>query len=166
MVIETTFRPSEEKDRDAIKELLTLSFDSVYAKYAKLSFESLEQSLVAEVESKVIGVINWRIFQVQGEKIGYLFWLAIHPDFRRKAFGEKIMRKAIELLNQQRIRVIFTSIEKDNHPSRSLFKKLGFTRISKAEMRKMFGKDSPKLYREMWVMPWEDLFIMKISNGK
>ncbi len=164
LVKEMIYREPEEKDRDAIKELLNLSFDPVYAKYAKMSFESLEQSLVVEDENRLIGVANWRTLQAYEEKIGYLFWLAIHPDFRRKGIGESLMQRAIEILIQQKLSVILTTVEKDNTPSRSLFEKLGFTGIKRTEMRKRYGKESPRLIREMWLMPWEDLFIKIIQN--
>ncbi len=153
------YRPAEEKDRDAIQAILTLSFNLVYAKYAKMSFKSLEKTLVAVDETRLMGVINWRIFLAREEKIGYLFWLAIHPDFRRKGIGVTLVRKALEILGQQKVPVIYTSAEKENLPSRSLFEQMGFTRIRKGEMRKRYGKDGPKLYRDMWVMPWEDLFL-------
>ncbi len=156
---DTIFRQTEEKDRDSIKELLNLSFGPVYAKYATLSFESLEQSLVAEENVKVVGVINWRLFQAEMEKMGYIFWLAVHPVFRRTGSGEELLRRALDILNQQYLPVILTSITKHNLPSRSLFEKLGFKRISKADMRRRLGSDTPRLYRELWIMPWEDVFI-------
>ncbi len=156
------YRQAKDPDRAAIKALLTLSFDPVYAKYAKMSFESLDQTLLVEDETRLVGIINWRIFQARGEKIGYLFWLAIHPDYRRKGLSVTLIQRALDGLRQQQVTVILTSVEKKNAPSRALFEKLGFARISKAEMRTRYGMDSPKLYREMWVMPWEDLYIKSI----
>lgn len=162
----TIYRQPDDKDRDTIKEILTLSFSPIYAKYANMSFESLSQSLVAEEDSHVIGIINWRIFQACGERVGYIFWLAVHPSSRRKGIGAGLMQQVIDIFKQQQLPIILSTVERTNKPSQQLFGKLGFTRINRAEMRKKYGKECTKLLHDMWLMPWEYIFIKLVPKDE
>ena len=67
------YRLAEQKDLESILKLLSLSFSTSYAYYARKSFTTPEHVLVAEEGNRLIGVINWRLFELKGENIGYLF---------------------------------------------------------------------------------------------
>ena len=55
-------RPAERRDMEEIKVLLKLSFDRIYAHYARQSLAALTDTLVAEEAGVVIGFVNWRLF--------------------------------------------------------------------------------------------------------
>ncbi len=131
------YRPAEQRDREVIDRLLALSFGRIYAHYARKSLGSLDDTLVATEGERVVGFTNWRIFRVGEEKIGYLFWLAVHPDYRRMGVGKGLVLKAVMSIRAAIGQVdIYAAVEKDNHPSRGLLEKVGFALIDRADVRK------------------------------
>jgi ribosomal protein S18 acetylase RimI-like enzyme len=154
------YRKAEQHDKEGIKEVLAKSFEPTYAYYAQKSFANLHNALVAEDGGKVIGVINWRFFKVGQKKIGYLFWLAVQPEFRRMGVAKSLIRNATGEIQQEiGFGDIFAAVEKDNIPSRNLLESFSFTLISRAAMKKKFGSRRFRLYFRMMLLPKEDLFI-------
>jgi ribosomal protein S18 acetylase RimI-like enzyme len=154
------YRQAEQYDKEEIKEVLVASFTPTYAYYAQKSFVNLKNVLVAADEGKVIGVINWRIFEVGEKKIGYLFWLAVQPEYRRMGIAKKLINDVIKKIQQEiGLAEIYAAVEKNNIPSRRLIESLGFTFISRPDMKKKYGSRCLRLYFQMMLLPKEDLFI-------
>lgn len=157
------YRQAEQHDKEGIKEVLVKSFEPTYAYYAQKSFVNLRNALVAENGGKVIGVINWRVFTVGEKKIGYLFWLAVQPEFRRTGIAKSLVRNATgDIQREMGFGDIFIAVEKHNIPSRRLIESLGFTLITRTVMKKKFGLRRFWLYFQMMLLPKEDLFIRKV----
>lgn len=161
------YRQAEQHDKEGIKEVLVKSFEPTYAYYAQKSFANLHNALVAEDGGKVIGVINWRVFKVGEKKIGYVFWLAVQPEYRRMGVAKSLIRSATESIQQEiGLGDIFAAVEKDNIPSRRLIESFGFTLITRTAMKKKFGSRRFRLYFQMMLLPKEDLFINNPDLGK
>jgi len=153
------YRFAEDKDKVGISQVLENSFDSTYAYYAQKSFASLENSLIAE-EDGVAGVTNWKIIHSNSDKIGYIFWLAVHPDYRRKGIGEGLIQEAINCMQKEAGSLdIYSATDKDNIPMHKLFGKMGFTPDGRSVIKKKYGVRCLQLYSRMMLMPWEVLFI-------
>ncbi|HUI94031.1 MAG TPA: GNAT family N-acetyltransferase [Chitinivibrionales bacterium] len=156
----TQFRPAEESDRTSIASILDSSFSKIYAYYAKKSFTGFENALVALIDEKVIGVINWRVYAAPGISIGYLFWLAVLPGWRKKGTGTALMKRAMRLIYEKNGPIdIYTAAEKNNKISRKLIEKEGFIIVDKKEVRRQYGRNYSALFGEMMVMPWECLYV-------
>jgi GNAT superfamily N-acetyltransferase len=156
------FRSAEKSDKKAIDGILDSSFTRIYAYYAKKSFASLENTLVAVNDAEVIGVINWRVYTAPTITIGYLFWLAVLPGYRKKGIGSDLMRQAIQFIYQKNGPIdIYTAAEKKNKISINLIEKEGFTMVIKKEIRQQYGKNYAALFGEMMVMPWECLYVKR-----
>lgn len=156
------YRIAEQKDMEAIIEVFNTSFNTVYAYYARKSVNPLKNTLIAEDETIIAGVISWRIFDTGDEKIGYLFWLAVHPDFRRKGVGEGLIAEAIRLIQEEAGTVdVYAAIEKNNQPSIRLFEKTGFTLISRSAFKEKYGLKRFRLYSRMMLIPKENLYLWK-----
>jgi N-acetylglutamate synthase-like GNAT family acetyltransferase len=156
------FRSAEKSDTEAIDRILDSSFTRIYAYYAKKSFASLENTLVAVNDAEVIGVINWRVFTVPTITIGYLFWLAVLPDYRKKGIGLELMRQAMQFIYQKNGPIdIYTATEKKNKISKNLVEKEGFAIADKKKIRQHYGKNYASLFGEMMVMPWEVLYVKR-----
>ena len=159
------YRQAEQDDREKIKEVLVRSFSPTYAYYAQKSFADLQNVLVAEEEGKVTAVINWRILEAGEKKIGYLFWLAVQPEYRRRGIAKELIRAAIsKMLQESTLTEIYAAVEKSNAPSRELIGSLGFALISRAEMKKKYGLKCVQLYYQMMLHPKEDLFMLHRDN--
>ena len=156
------FRSAEKSDKKAIERILDSSFTRIYAYYAKKSFISLENTLVAANDAEVIGVINWRVFTVPAITIGYLFWLAVLPGYRRKGTGSDLMKQAIQIIYKNNGPIdIYAAAEKKNKISKNLVEKEGFVMIDKKKIRQHYGKNYAALFGEMMVMPWEGIFVKR-----
>lgn len=159
------YRQAKQRDKEGIKEVLVKSFEPTYAYYAQKSFTNLHNALVAEDGGKVIGVINWRVFKVGEKKIGYLFWLAVQPELRRKGVAKSLIQNATGDIRQEiGFGDIFAAVEKRNIPSGRLIESLGFTLISRTAMKKRFGLRRFRLYFQMMLLPNEDLFIKALTE--
>ena len=157
------YRQADKSDREDIKEVLVKSFTPTYAYYAQKSFVKLDNVLAAEDKGKVVGVINWRILRVGGQKIGYLFWLAVLPEYRRMGIAKGLIQEVIKKIQQEAgLAEIYAAIEKHNEPSRRLIESLGFSFISRLDMKKKYGLRCPRLYFQMMLLPKEDLFMLHL----
>jgi N-acetylglutamate synthase-like GNAT family acetyltransferase len=154
------FRSAEKSDKAAIDRILDSSFTRIYAYYAKKSFAGLENTLVAVNDAEVIGVINWRVYSVPKISIGYLFWLAVLPGYRRKRIGLDLMKQAMQIIYKKNGAIdIYAAAEKKNKISRNMAEKEGFAMVDKKKIRLHYGKNYAALFGEMMVMPWEVLFV-------
>lgn len=80
----------------------TAYYDNVLREKEKYENPSIE--LVAVIENQIVGLIDIE-YEVQegtvcsrGKGIGGMMWhVAVHPDFRRKGIGEKLLLKAEEI---------------------------------------------------------------------
>ena len=155
------FRIPEQSDLKTIHELLELSFSRIYAHFAKRSFSTLSQSVAAVEGAEIIGVINYRVFELKEVKIGYLYYLAVHPDHRRKGVGKSLILQAIDSIRAEiGPSEIYAAVEKKNKPSKELIKQTGFVSIKKPVIQEKFGNEQKKLFHQMNFMPWEELFYI------
>lgn len=156
------YRLAGKEDMIAIVEVLNSSFDDVYAYYARKSFASTEHALVAEDGGRIGGVINWRVFDPEEGKLGYLFWVAVHPDARRQGVAEGLVLEAVRQIREKDGPIsVYAAVEKDNQPSRRLFEKLGFLPGGRTVMKEKYGLKRYWLYSNMMLMPGEVLYVSR-----
>jgi ribosomal protein S18 acetylase RimI-like enzyme len=156
------YRAAEKNDIEAINGILTASFDSVYAFFARKSIAGLENVIVAEDENRLNGVINYRIFDSGNGKIGYLYYLAVHPDDRRKGIGKRLIREATRRIDEEAGPVdVYAAAERSNRASKRLLERIGFAVISRSDFRKKYGGGRLRLSSMMNLMPWEELYVTR-----
>jgi GNAT superfamily N-acetyltransferase len=160
------FRSAGKPDKDAIDGILDSSFTRIYAYYAKKSFTTLGNALVAVNDAEVIGVINWRVYTAPTITIGYLFWIAVLPGYRRKGTGSGLLKQAVQFIYEKNGAIdIYTAAEKKNKISKNLVEKEGFAMADKKKIKQHYGKNYASLFGEMMVMPWECIYVKRMAAG-
>lgn len=75
-----------------------------------------------EESGQLIGVV----LATHDTRKGWINRLAIDPNFRRKGYGEQLVRAAEEALREAGMKLIAAFIEDGNDASLALFEKLGY----------------------------------------
>ena len=75
-----------------------------------------------EQSGQLIGVV----IVTNDTRKGWINRLAIDPDYRRKGYGEQLVRAAEDTLHAAGLHLIAAFIEEDNAASLTLFEKLGY----------------------------------------
>ena len=81
-----------------------------------------------------------------GDRVS-LWRFSIKEEFRRKGFGEKVMRELIENVKERGFLSFGLIVRKDNLPAQKLYHKLGFRRVS--ESLPIPGQHSPSWYLQL-----------------
>ncbi len=78
--------------------------------------------LGAEAEGRLIGVV----LGTHDHRKGWINHLAVHPDYRRRGLGLRLLRACEMTLEQCGIEIIAALIEEGNSPSIALFERGGY----------------------------------------
>ena len=82
----------------------------------------LEQTLVAEVDGKIVGFL---MFESRG-KIGLPVQLGVLPKYRRRGVGTSLLLTLLRNFKNRGIEVVKMKVFKNNVPALTLYKKLKF----------------------------------------
>jgi ribosomal-protein-alanine N-acetyltransferase len=128
-------RQYEEKD---LKDVLKIENVSFSDPWSKTMFESLAQLnpkglYVIEKNSRVIGyaiiLVEPYFVGVLPNKRAHLINLAIHPDFRNRGFGSKLVETIITDMKKARTHSVFLEVRKSNSEALEFYSSLLFQRI-------------------------------------
>lgn len=107
--------------------------------FKRLFRENPDSFLVAEYCSEVIGyVIASRI-----EDFGHIISIAIHPDYRGRGFGSKLLNAIEEKLIEKGVRVITLEVGVNNKVAISMYRKHGYEPVKILE--KYYGEEDALL---------------------
>ncbi|MFW6160700.1 MAG: ribosomal protein S18-alanine N-acetyltransferase [Acidobacteriota bacterium] len=124
----------KEEDLPAVVEIECLSFSTPWPETSfKGELENQPVSnpyvVVSKKLDKVIGyIIFWRI----GDE-AQIANVAVHPDYRRKGIGKKVVEKILSLLKREEVRFVILEVRPSNTVARALYHKLGFEVIGVRE---------------------------------
>ncbi|MCG8571464.1 MAG: GNAT family N-acetyltransferase [Spirochaetes bacterium] len=115
----------QEKHHNIIPELYALGFnDTPWEKdWDKVEFFDPEGVFLAELNGKLIGFII--CFSKKDD--GYISVLTIIPEYRGKGFSKKLIKKAVDYLQDNGHDLIKLKVEKNNSRAIQLYKELGFS---------------------------------------
>jgi len=97
---------------------------------------------VALLDSKLIGYIGLWIYLREA----HITTFAIHPAFRRKGYGKRLLHHAFEFARSKGCKEILLEVRTSNKVAQALYRKLGFSQIG---LRKSYYSDG------------EDALVMK-----
>lgn len=135
-------RPMEEKDIPYVGAIERQSFSNPWP----------ESSFLGEIENESISFPFVIVYKPEEKVIGYLiYWkigeeaqisnVAVHPDWRGRGIGERVIREILELMKKQGVRYVVLEVRPSNQVARSLYHKLGFEVIG---VRKGYYKNPPE----------------------
>jgi len=143
------------KERTQLAWILDESFEGWYLMHSRRTLRTIELVRAVVSSGKPVGLTMLKTLE---EGVGYVYYIAVPRDHRRKGFVKLLLEDAIQHFKASSIKEIFASVEEDNEPSEALFASKGFARTSLSELSKKHGPlHALNMYREMWVVPGEVL---------
>lgn len=141
-----TLKKLSKEDIDGLYEVSSLSLKETW------SLDSIEKELsnkfaryiVCKDGEKVIGFIGAWIIASEGQITN----LAVHPDYRKKGIGKKLMESLISSLKNENCNAITLEVRESNTIAKNLYKSLGF--LSEG-IRKNFYEDNKEDANIMWL---------------
>lgn len=144
--------PLSHKSLDGVVSLIYDIFPYKYDRMnATVSFKkSLEKPdsiknywILKTHENRVIGVIGLYRDQ-RDETVLWIGWFGVHPEYRRKGIGSRLLRHAIKKANIQGAKTlkVYSSFDKNELASHSFYENHGFikTYVNRRRDRVYFAK--------------------------
>ncbi|HEY3315918.1 MAG TPA: ribosomal protein S18-alanine N-acetyltransferase [Bacillota bacterium] len=146
MADEMAILPMRLNDLEDVMEVERASFSSPWSRQAfvrELTDNVYAHYIVARVSARVMGYAG--MWLVMGE--AHVTNIAIHPDFRGRGFGERLLRRLMEEAVTGHANRMTLEVRKTNQVARRLYDKLGF---SAQGLRKRYYTDTNEDAIIMW----------------
>jgi len=75
-----------------------------------------------------------------GTGIGYVYYVAVLPEFRRQKVGGRLLDDALAHFASREVTSVYATVEEGNTASLSLFRSRGFLETGFGEMSKLHGR--------------------------
>jgi ribosomal-protein-alanine N-acetyltransferase len=124
-------RPAEMSDARAAAEIHALSFDRPWGlmEFERLMAEENILTHVAADEKASEGFVLSRLAADEAEILS----IATHPRRRGEGIAGRLLSAHREALLLNRIRTLFLEVEDSNAPALALYRRQGFTEVSRRE---------------------------------
>lgn len=117
-------RPMLDTDASAVVPMHETLFPGTHLTGAALVVAGDHVRLVVEVDRVVAGYVAVEL-QADGE--GYIDYLGVDPEHRRRGLGALLIRRGIDALRGLGAGRVSLTVRVDNHGARALYRGLGFT---------------------------------------
>jgi ribosomal protein S18 acetylase RimI-like enzyme len=142
-------------DRAALEPILEESFEGWYLRHSMKTLHEIGTVRAALVEGKPAGLT---MLKRLGEGVGYVYYLAVAREQRRKGLGSRLLDDALSYFSGTGLKVVYASVE--NEESATLFSSRGFRKTNFGEVSKTFGVlKAFSMYRSMLAVPGEVLLL-------
>jgi len=131
-------RPMTNRDIPEVVSIENLSYSAPWTRrefYAELNFNRFARYFVVEKNQKIIGYIGSWFFK----DFVHITNVTVHPDFRNKGIGRKLMNYIIDLAKSRKVKKVVLEVRVSNTIAQKLYKNLGF-RVEK--IRKEYYPDN------------------------
>jgi len=130
--MEVIIRPMTEDDIDEVVEIEKLSFTTPWSREAfvgEVTKNSCARYIVAEVDKKVVGYAGFWVVLDEG----HITNIAVHPEYRGKGIGSRLMEGLIDLAKKNGITSMTLEVRESNLVAQNLYKKFGFKALGRRE---------------------------------
>ncbi len=128
------------KDIDSMYEIETLSYEMPWPKemfVLDYLFDGKAHYYVAKWMRKNIGFLGiWN----ENDKL-HIVNIAVHPDYRKKGVGSKLMQFAIDLAKKLHKKEVYLEVRESNMIAQKMYKKFGFYISGRIEKYYTNGED-------------------------
>jgi ribosomal protein S18 acetylase RimI-like enzyme len=121
--------PHETRDR-AIPILLE-GFEGIYRWHAKRTLREVTRVRAATIDRQVVGV---SMLEPLTPDVGYVYYLAVGREFRRRGLGGVLLDDALRWFRQLSATVVYGAAEEENSGSVALFRSRGFRTVERREL--------------------------------
>ena len=123
---------------------------------------------IAELDGKPAGIVNAYVDKFRKEKKGFISWLGVLPEYRRRSVGKALAQKAIESLKERGMEIAETALDSTREVCIRLFEDLGFRLIRSSSFMKMsldkipfnIGENREVDMRKLDVTSEEDIILL------
>ena len=148
-----TIRSMTIEDIDRVVQIDQLSFNLPWTRSSfryEVAENKASRQWVAEVIDEgqpiVVGMlVCWIILDE-----AHVGTIAVHPDFRGKKIGEKLLFQAFSDFKHEEIRIVYLEVRRSNEAALALYHRFGFIEDG---VRKRYYKDNN-----------EDAILMELTN--
>lgn len=96
-------------------------------------------ALVAEYNGIPVGAVLYKFYQCGGQKVGYIDYAFIDPNYHGQGVGNVLYKAAVDFLWAEGCDAVTALVKDDNVGSWGLLLKNGFTRVSILSLIRQFG---------------------------
>lgn len=126
---EIKIRPMLNKDILVVVDIDKKSYSrpwGVNEFFREINYNRFSRYFVAEIDNTIVGYIgSWFL-----SDLIHITTVAVHPDYRRKGIGEKLMNYILDIGKKENYKTCVLEVRVSNERAIELYKKLGF-RIEK-----------------------------------
>ena len=122
---------AEKKDIEQLKKLEQLCFDETIRENFEyvLSHDAYLYMLVRNNLGDIVAYAGISISYEQGDVLS----VCVDKEYRGQGLAKGLLKGLFEKAKEKGVEVLFLEVEEENLPAISLYKKLGFSQISKRE---------------------------------
>lgn len=135
MILEIIIREMKDDEAQTVMKIAKKTFSALES----LLVSKPKTALVAEVDSKIVGGITYKIIKTNYRKTGYIDQAFILPEYQGKGIGSKLYKETFDYLQEHGCDTLSALVKDDNVASWGLFLKNGFHRANIIEVAKKFG---------------------------
>lgn len=131
-------RPMTVRDLDGVMEVERLSYSSPWRYedfYREVVFNQLAFYFVAQIGEAIAGFVGMWVIVDEA----HITNIAVHPDFRRKKIGEKLLLFVLEEAKKRGARRVILEVRVSNYKAQNLYLKHDFRY---AGVRKNYYRDN------------------------
>jgi len=142
---EETFHKLTQADLDEVMEIESLSFKTPWSRFAfihEIEFENSEFEIL-RVGERLVGYGGlWRLLDE-----AHISNIAIHPEYRRKGFGKRLLVHLLELAVEKGVSKATLEVRRSNAAAQRMYESFGFETVA---VRKHYYSDEGEDALVMW----------------
>jgi len=159
-------RSYKEEDREKASKIAYKAFNNILdAKWATWGLASCEKVLVAEVDQKLVGVVELESFWFKEELHGYIYYIFVEPSWQRQGVGSALLKEAELYFKNRGAKYLWATTGKNNFKVRKFFEKNRYKNIEPKELRKKYSRREFKyLLWHLYYWPKDVIYLKNLRQ--
>lgn len=147
-MLNLTIREVEPTDLPTIYGIERISFKRPYEPsfIRALAFLNPQTFLVAKANGNIVGYV---VAVIRGRSLGHIFSIAVHPNYRKRGIGKRLMQHITEKLKNTSVTNIRVEVRKSNAIAQKMYKHLGFKTVYAIKSYYEDGEDALVMFKSL-----------------